>query len=357
MRVQQRRAFTLLELLVVIAIIAVLFGLLLPAVQKVRATVARTECVNNLKQIALAAQNYHDAQRSFPPGINVSPNAKDPFPQYNSPSPWSGPYTGSLAYLLPYVEQGNVYNALYQFDPGLFKLNSDTPAWAYGYSPWDFDSGVPGSEQNGTGGGYPNALNTTIRVYRCPADPGTRGQLVFDGLMWNFTMPVGNVLGYDWIINIPGFGREVGRSNYVGVMGPQGLVPLGDQGHSGWAIFTGIYYSNSSTRISQITDGTSNTLAFGEALGGLHTNGSRDLELSWMGSGCLATKYGLSPIYGPGANDYMPLMFQSMHGGLVNFAFADGHVAGILQAADFNVFIYASGMADGQAFDLSALGL
>jgi prepilin-type processing-associated H-X9-DG protein len=173
--------------------------------------------------------------------------------------------------------------------------------------------------------------------------------------MWNFQPPIGYFLGFDWLINIPGYGRELGRSNYVGVMGPQGNVPPGDQGHSGWAPFTGIYYANSATRVADVTDGTSNTLAFGEALGGLHTNGHRDMELTWMGAGCLATKYGLAPIYGPGRNDYMPLMFQSMHGGVVNFAFADGHVAGITQSANFHAFIYASGMADGQVYDASAL--
>jgi prepilin-type N-terminal cleavage/methylation domain-containing protein/prepilin-type processing-associated H-X9-DG protein len=350
---KDRRGFTLVELLVVLALIAILIGLLLPAVQKVRSMAARLQCQNNLKQIALAAQNYHDTQGAFPPGINVSPNSTDPYPADVATPPWAGPYTGSLAYLLPYVEQDNVYKALVQFDPGLFRRNSKSPAWAYGYRPWDFqDPNVSPSDVNGTGGGYPKVLNTDIRTYRCPSDPGVSGRCVFDGMMWNYELPVGFVLGYDYLINTPGYGRELGRTNYVGVMGAQGKVPPGDQGHSQWAPFTGIYYANSSTRVANITDGTSNTLAFGEALGGMHTNGkNRDMELSWMGAGCLATKYGLVPQYGPQGNDYISLQFQSMHGGVVNFAFADGHVAAITQTVNFDVFIYASGMRDEQVYD------
>src|SRR5262249_53099212 len=147
MSAQRRTAYTLIELLVVIAIIGVLLGLLLPAVQKVRGAVARLQCQANLKQIALAAHHYHDAQGMFPPGLNVSLNSQDPNPLYNLPPPYAGPYTGCLAYLLPYIEQDNVYKELYNFDPpgaqprltpgALFLPNTTAPAWAYGYGPFD----------------------------------------------------------------------------------------------------------------------------------------------------------------------------------------------------------------------------
>lgn len=119
-----------------------------------------------------------------------------------------------------------------------------------------------------------------------------------------------------------------------------------------WATYTGIYYANSTTKITHISDGTSNTLAFGEYLGGVHNNGTRFAELAWMGAGCLPTKWGLAPIYGPQKNDYYYLQFQSKHDGVVNFAFADGHVAGISRTATFFAYIRASGMADGLVFDL-----
>jgi prepilin-type N-terminal cleavage/methylation domain-containing protein/prepilin-type processing-associated H-X9-DG protein len=363
MPAQLRTAFSLIELLVVIAIIGVLLGLLLPAVQMVRAAAARMQCQNNLKQIALAAHNYESANGVFPPGLNVSPNSTDPNPNFNFLPPWAGPYTGSLAYLLPYMDQDNVYRQLYNFNPpgaglepgALFLLNGTCPAWAYGFGPFDFaDQNILPSQINGTGAGYPKAANAKIKAYLCPADPGTRAEVVVDGAEISTTLPVGWYVFIDWVFNVPGYGAELGRTNYVGVGGASGLVPTGSPpSNLIWAPYTGIYYENSRTKITDITDGTSNTLAFGEWLGGIHNDGSRDMELSWMGAGWLRTRWGLAPIYGPQNNDYYHAQFQSMHPGrVVNFAFADGSVRGISTSVDFNVFIYASGKADGQVYSI-----
>src|SRR5262249_12649488 len=104
-----RRGFTLIELLVVIAIIAILIGLLLPAVQKVREAAARMSCTNNLKQLALAAQNYEAANQKFPVGsaLITTTNAA-----YTNPRFANNSGVGCLAYLLPYMEQNNVYTQL-----------------------------------------------------------------------------------------------------------------------------------------------------------------------------------------------------------------------------------------------------
>ena len=104
----KRKGFTLIELLVVIAIIAILIGLLLPAVQKVRGAAARMQCGNNLKQLGLAAFNYEGTYQRFPSGVNL------PFTTTVAGGPSAGPvipgkYISLFEALLPYVEQDNLY--------------------------------------------------------------------------------------------------------------------------------------------------------------------------------------------------------------------------------------------------------
>ena len=105
---KRRSAFTLIELLVVIAIIAILIGLLLPAVQKVREAAARMQCTNNLKQLGIAIHSYHDANGQFP--INYTPNTNDG--AWNAAFGANAPKTSWFVKILPYIEQGNQANAL-----------------------------------------------------------------------------------------------------------------------------------------------------------------------------------------------------------------------------------------------------
>ncbi len=126
-----RRAFTLIELLVVIAIISILMGLLLPAVQKVRAAAARIKCANNLKQIGLALHNYHDHFNQFPPGHRALFNSD------------RRPFTGWPLDIPPFVEQP----ALHTNAMAAFKI-----------TPWPFRNPPH------------TGLNTVVPIYVCPSD-------------------------------------------------------------------------------------------------------------------------------------------------------------------------------------------
>jgi prepilin-type N-terminal cleavage/methylation domain-containing protein/prepilin-type processing-associated H-X9-DG protein len=362
----RRRAFTLIELLVVIAIIAVLIGLLLPAVQKVREAAARMTCQNNLKQIALAAANYESSYQKFPYGLNVSPNAVPPNGgTYTFPAPYAGSYVGVLTLLLPYMEQNNVYKLI---PSTWFALNTTVGAWAYSYPPFSSDG-------NGTGGGFAAyGADTVIKPYLCPSDNAGGGNSLANGIIdgMGISIPPGSITAtghvyVDYVLDTPNFGHELGRTNYVGVGGGWGVTASnwGDglgtpPASAAYAPYSGIYVMNTPCTIGAITDGTSNTAAFGETLTGFHKNGQRDFEIAWMGAGWWYTGWGLAPIYadpsGNGNSDYTFRQFSSKHTGIVNFAFADGSVHAISQAADFSAFIALSGKADGKVINASSLG-
>src|SRR5690349_8505557 len=100
-----RRGLTVIELLVLIAIIAILIGLVVPAVQQVRESASRAQCQNNLKQLGLACHMHHDTFKRFPPGYTA-------FAPYHNGATDTSPGWGWAAYLLPYIEQRNLYNQI-----------------------------------------------------------------------------------------------------------------------------------------------------------------------------------------------------------------------------------------------------
>jgi prepilin-type N-terminal cleavage/methylation domain-containing protein len=343
----RRQGFTLIELLVVIAIIAILIGLLVPAVQKVREAANRSQCQNNMKQIALAALNYESANRRLPPGSLLSSLSVNKYPQYVG----GGPYTGVLAFLLPYVEQDNVYK---QLDPNLFKFNTTSGAWAYNTAPFDFQSGVPAGSVNGTG--YPHAADARISTFECPSDNAGDVTIPISGYggitdgMWTAPAPppfVGSV-DYDFVNDVPGFGHEMGATNYMGCAGYIG------PSYS----YCGPYYQNSKTRIADILDGTSNTFGFGESLGGASPPYPRENRLTWMGSGGMPLAWGLgnNKNNNTGNVTTLPYQFSSKHTGVVQFARCDGSVSGVPRDANSTNYFYAGGMNDGKVIDWTQLG-
>jgi len=176
-----------------------------------------------------------------------------------------------------------------------------------------------------------------------------------------FYVPSSNYVWTDYVLDVPNYGHEMGRTNYLGSGGGYGSIAGSDTANASWAPVTGVYYMNSKTKFTDITEGTSNTVAFGE-YSGVHLNGSRDFVVSWMGSGWLSSRWGLAPVYsndsrviGSG-NDYSWRQWSSKHTGIVNFAFADGSVRPISKSADYNAFIYATGMADSRVYDPGLLG-
>jgi|SRR5579875_918955 prepilin-type N-terminal cleavage/methylation domain-containing protein len=316
-----RRGFTLIELLVVIAIIAVLIGLLLPAVQKVREAASRIECSNNLKQLVLAVQNYHSAMNVLPPGLY----AQDPGYVFTD----NAPHVGCLTLLLPYLDQSNIYNTL-DPAPGPSLLKTMPNGW------WN----------NST---YFAAAQLQIKTFLCPSDPhpateiGTSGTLYCDASDIIFT-------GY--FIPNP-IGALLGRTNYEPCAGA-----VGTGSNPFWGLYEGVFTNHSRVSITQISDGSSNTIFFGETLGGSGPPGPRDYAMSWMGAGCMATAWGL-----PRPPQWYT--YGSLHtGGVVQFAFGDGSVRPIVApiATDFSytpdwwAWIYVTAYHDGGVVDFSALG-
>jgi prepilin-type N-terminal cleavage/methylation domain-containing protein/prepilin-type processing-associated H-X9-DG protein len=354
------KAFTLIELLVVIAIIAILIGLLVPAVQKVREAANRMSCTNNLHQISLGAHNHQGTYGYLPPGVIISPNANNGTQQaFVYGPPFAGPYTGCLVFLLPFIEQDNLYKLI---DPSFFDPNGTAGAWAYNTPP--FDMSPP--SVNGTG--YLRLAAAKIKTYECPSDNLYAPTSV--GVIDAYWVEKGTV----WIDYIPNTTstldnqdpKLLGGSSYIANAGALGDDPDVDTStaagvfNAGLIKYRGPFTRNSKNRITDCTDGSSNTIGFGETLAG-ETKGSRDFRLSWFGAGCMPTRWGAPDP----AHWYQ---FSSRHSGVVNFGFMDGSVRGVTKGPAWQGYTItpltpwwqnyqrAAGMQDGDVIDFGQLG-
>ena len=279
--VTRRKAFTLIELLVVIAIIAILIALLVPAVQKVREAAARTQCINNLKQIGLAVHNYHGAYKVLPPG-DTCPNGRNTLSNN-----W---YWSWMAWIMPYMEQQSLFDEAETYNNN---VSND---------PWNGATSNP-------------VLGQTLVAYKCPSDSRS--------LIANSNPAVYNIVG------------NVSRSPTYTNAGIEDL---------GWNVDSlGVLYNDSAIRLTQITDSTNgHTILAGERppsanmdygwwFAGWGYNGS-GIGDNIMGSsdpnyaaamGCAATE----DIFQNGSDHEhlrsIPLLEPSIPGG-ANFLFCDG---------------------------------
>jgi prepilin-type N-terminal cleavage/methylation domain-containing protein/prepilin-type processing-associated H-X9-DG protein len=333
--VSRRRAFTLIELLVVIAIIAVLIGLLLPAVQKVREAAARTQCLNNLKQIGLAMHNYHDVHSSFPPGNYQVP---DDTAYYRCFANWA-------IYILPFVEQGNLYNQ--------YNLNLVT------YDTTSTNAAVKA---------------TPLKIYSCPSDPNN-GQVLtpastpgpFSGSPYatgSYRGSAGTTdAGSNVWFDIPGFPTSAWwlGGNYQTKYG-RGALHCVSPGAPG----------ASPEKITSITDGTSNTLLVGEYY--TATTPRRTTFWAYSYTAYSLSEWDIGPVNTPnvgqprclladfdkcvaiggnGGSDACKRAWGSFHTGVINFVFCDGSVHPISTNIDVNfVFPALHTIAQGEVVSL-----
>jgi prepilin-type N-terminal cleavage/methylation domain-containing protein len=317
-----RKGFTLIELLVVIAIIAILIGLLLPAVQKIREAANRMSCSNNLKQIALAAHNYQGTNDVLPPGF-LGPN-----PAGSTGLPFTGneQCVGTLPFLLPYVEQDNLLKSMMSGTTPAHFMNinaASAPWWNYAET-W-------------------GAAQTRVKTFLCPSDSLTSQATMAMAYLWP---TASQQCCYGTAFNTTDTVAALGKTNYVA---SAGYTNTANDPYAG-------YFGNrSKNKIESARDGSSNTILFGEVGANPASiwSGSPKLAWTWMSSPPIGTGWG--GILNTSGSDYF-YEFSSGHTGVVLFAMGDGSIRAFRKPTQYPNIVWAASMSDGVVFDSSTLG-